>query len=261
MGDVMRYEYKLDRPDFTVKNIDILNVARPKDYIHIHRDGRCKHGFVYTVSGTMCYEIFDSEQVFYANKGEIMFFPKDCVYSGRYFEEDTEIKIIQFDIEGDILPPYLKCPGRIDFPEAGKMIEDFFDPIQNHIMGHPFYYLSCVYELLWQIDESFAKLPAKYKKLGAALTEISEYYYKNEKISYYAGLCDMSEVNFRRLFRQYTGRSPIEYRNDIRLDIAKIKLSSGEYNVSEASEEVGFSNLSFFIRLYKKKFGYTPKKE
>jgi len=68
-------------------------------------------------------------------------------------------------------------------------------------------------------------------------------------------------VNFRRLFRGYTGSSPIEYRNDLRLSSARAKLQSGEYNVTEAAESCGFSNLSFFIRLYKKKFGYTPKQE
>jgi len=71
----------------------------------------------------------------------------------------------------------------------------------------------------------------------------------------------MSEVNFRRLFREYTGMSPIDYRNDLRLKNARAMLASGEYNVTEAAEASGFSNLPFFIRLYKKKFGHTPKKE
>ena len=83
----------------------------------------------------------------------------------------------------------------------------------------------------------------------------------HQKISYYADLCGMSEAGFRRLFREYMGVSPVDYRNDIRLINARNKLQSGEYNVSEAAYESGFSNLSFFIRLYKKKFGYTPKKE
>ena len=71
----------------------------------------------------------------------------------------------------------------------------------------------------------------------------------------------MSEVNFRRLFKEYTGMSPIDYRNDLRLKNAKNMLQSGEYNVTEAATASGFSNLSFFIRLYKKKYGHTPKKE
>lgn len=257
----MRYEYKLERPNFTVKNIDILNVARSRGFTHIHKDGRMKHGIIFTASGTMKYDMLSLGESYYVKRGELIFIPKDCVYSGTYFDDNTEIKIVQFDIEGEAIPQYMKSPGIIDIPEVAKMIEEFFNPIKNHVQGHPFYYLSCLYDLLWRIDESFHLLPSKYKKLGAALTELTEYYYKNEKVSYYAELCEMSEVNFRRLFREYTGCSPIEYRNDIRLNEAKIKLLSGEYNVSEVAEITGFSNLSFFIRLYKKKFGYTPKKE
>ena len=103
--------------------------------------------------------------------------------------------------------------------------------------------------------------PGPGKKLQAALSEIAEYWYKNESVAYYAELCNMSEVNFRRLFKEYTGLSPIDYRNDVRLSKARSKLQSGEYNVSEVAEICGFSNLSFFIRVYKKKYGYTPKKE
>ena len=57
------------------------------------------------------------------------------------------------------------------------------------------------------------------------------------------------------------GLSPVEYRNNLRLQSAKLKLESGEYNVSETAEACGFSNLSFFIRLYKKTYGCTPKKQ
>ena len=91
------------------------------------------------------------------------------------------------------------------------------------------------------------------------MTEIVGNWNENRKVSYYAELCDMSETNFRRLFGEYMGMSPIDYRNDIRLINAKAMLQSGEYNVSEAAFESGFSNLSFFIRLYKKKYGHTPK--
>ena len=105
------------------------------------------------------------------------------------------------------------------------------------------------------------KIPKKYRKLQAALSELTEHSEDNHTVSHYANLCNMSEVNFRRLFREYTGRTPIEYRNDIRLGNAKNKLRSGEYNVSEVADLCGFSNLSFFIRLYKQKYGYTPKKE
>lgn len=133
--------------------------------------------------------------------------------------------------------------------------------MQSHAFGHPFYVQSCFYQLLWQIDEHCTKLPSRYKKLLPALNTLSAQPEERNPIHHYAALCKMSEPNFRRLFREYTGQSPVEYRNGLRLSAARAKLQSGEYTVSEAAEASGFSNLSFFIRLYKKKYGITPKQE
>ena len=261
-GDPMKYQYQLKEPQFRVENIDIQNVSRPKDYKHTFRNGRFKHGFIYTVSGRMQDVFQEKDQSdICVNAGELIFIPKNTVYTGIYLEENTEIKIVQFDLSGGTLPDYLSAPVKIDLPKAGELIEAFFKPSENRTSGHPFYYLSCLYDLLWQIDESDSKIPAKFKNLQPALSEITEHWNESRSVADYAKLCNMSEVNFRRLFKEYTRLSPIDYRNDLRLSNARSKLQSGEFNVSEAAELCGFSNLSFFIRLYKKKYGHTPKKE
>ena len=257
----MKYQFFFNEPNFKVENIDIQTVSRPKGYKHSFKNGRTKHGFIYTVSGVMCDAFSENAERIYAEAGELVFIPQNSVYTGTYLEENTEIKIVQFDIFSGELPEYLSRPTKIEIPNVGEAIESFFEPTENRRTNHPFYYLSRLYSLLWQIDESFSRLPPKYKRLRAALTEITENWNKNESVAYYAEICDMSEGGFRRLFREYTGMSPVEYRNDLKLKNAKNKLQSGEYNVSEVAELCGFTNLSFFIRLYKKKFGYTPKKE
>lgn len=258
----MKYQYYLQEPNFRVNNIDVQTVSRPKNYKHSFRGGREKHGFIYTVSGKMLNSFQGEEPTeLCAEKGELIFIPKGSVYTGTYLEENTKIKIIQFDLISGELPYYLSSPTKIALPDAYERMEAFFRPTDHHVSYHPFYYLSRLYELLWRIDEANTEIPKKYKKLHAALSALAAHWDQNEKVSHYAALCDMSEANFRKLFREYTGSSPIDYRNDIRLTNARNKLQSGEYNVSEAAYESGFSNLSFFIRLYKKKYGYTPKKE
>lgn len=258
----MRLQYDLKEPDFTVGNIDIVNVSRPKNYKHSYRNGRTKHGFIYTVNGAMRDDFLTGEpQSITAKESELVFIPKGTAYYGTYLEDDTEIKIVQFDLEKGRLPEYLSHPVKLSVPGAGELIEAFFSRYDGNSAGHPFFFLSCLYDLLWRIDGSYNKIPSKFKKLTPALHRMATSPEQAEPIALYADICGISEVTFRRLFREYTGRSPIEYRNDVRLDKARSLLQSGEYNVSEAAELCGFSNLSFFIRLYKKKYGHTPKKE
>lgn len=258
----MKFQYSLREPDFRVGNIDVQTVSRPKGYKHSFKDGREKHGFIYVVSGKMLDSFTDcGVKALQSAKGELIFIPKGSVYTGVYLEENTKIKIVQFDISSGSLPEYLLEPVKIELPNALELIDAFFNPFENHTAYHPFYYLSCIYNLLLKIDESYSKIPTKYKKLQPALSEIVERWNENQKVSYYAKLCNMSEPNFRRLFREYMGISPIDYRNNVRLVNAKAMLQSGEYNVSEAAFDSGFTNLSFFIRIYKKKYGHTPKEE
>ena len=232
----MKFQYYFQEPDLIVKNIDIQTVSRPKSYRHSFRNGRTKHGFIYIVSGAM-EDVFSTEgkKSLICRAGELIFIPKGSIYTGIYLEENTKIKIIQFDLESGVLPEYMNTPVKIQLPNAGELIEAFFQPVERHLFHHPFYYFSCLYRLLWEIDKNDTSLPKKYKRLQAALSEMVTYFDQNKAISYYAALCDMSEVNFRRLFREYIGMSPIDYRNELRLNNARALLKSGEYNVSEAA--------------------------
>ena len=258
----MKYKYYSDAAPFVAKNVDIQTVTRPNGYTHTHKNGRPKHGFIFTAEGSIRYDISGRERkTITAGASELVFIPSETVYSSTYLGENTTIKIIQFDICEGTQPEYLTVPEKISFPDARERIHSFFSFAENGLPSHPFYYLRCLYDLLYHVDEAYSGIPSKYGKLKPALSELSERCEENEPISYYATLSGMSEVNFRRLFKEYTGKSPIEYRNDIRLSKAQIRLRSGEFNVAEAAESLGFSNLSFFIRLYKKRFGHTPKKE
>lgn len=257
----MKHTYFLDNPNFIIKNIHFENVVRDKGFKY-HYKCRQHSAFIYVVSGMMQYVFTnDSKKPFFVNANELLFVPQNSDYVGTYYEENTEIKLIQFDILGEDIPSYLQTYQKIQFPKIVESVNDFFEPLKTGTSIHPFYCLSKLYELLWLIDSNCAKPPSKYQKLQPAFSEIAAHFEKNEKISYYASLCGISETTFRKLFHEYTGQSPITYRNRIRLNDAKRKLQSGVYTVSEVAELTGFTNLSFFTRLYKAEFGHTPKDE
>ena len=252
----MRFFSRQQQPDFSVAYIDIMNMSGPKNHRYSCRNGRKNHGFIYTVRGSMRYDFLNETPAqLFTIPGTLLYIPKDCAYSTTYLENDTEHKTVQFDLLTGTLPEYLSAPRIIPLPNTEGILDAFF----RHQGTHLFYRLSCLHHLLWQIDICCSGLPVKYKRLLPAITDLSDHCEESHPISHYAELCGMSEVNFRRLFREYTGKSPIEYRNDQRLENARSRIQSGEYSVSEAAETVGFTNLSFFTRLYKQKYGHTPK--
>lgn len=73
-------------------------------------------------------------------------------------------------------------------------------------------------------------------------------------------LSGINEVKLRRLFTQVFGKGIYEYYNHLRMQEAASLLRQGSTSVSEIGYQLGFSNLSYFGRLFERHFGLKPKK-
>lgn len=62
-----------------------------------------------------------------------------------------------------------------------------------------------------------------------------------------------------RRFRQYTGYTMTEYLNQIRLQQAAFQLQHTDNTILSVCNNVGFSSVSYFNKLFKKTYGVTPK--
>lgn len=71
-------------------------------------------------------------------------------------------------------------------------------------------------------------------------------------------LCFISEVYFRRLFKKQFGMTPIEYRNQLRLNRARQHLEYSEISIQEISNILGYATVSHFIKAFKDLFGVSP---
>ncbi len=68
----------------------------------------------------------------------------------------------------------------------------------------------------------------------------------------------MSETKLKRGFKQVFGKPVFNFLKGRRLDTARKMLLSGEWNVTEASMEVGYSSISHFSHIFQKEFGVSP---
>ena len=79
----------------------------------------------------------------------------------------------------------------------------------------------------------------------------------DQTLTAWALQANVSSRTLSRLFRQELGVSLVEYRQQVRMLAALIKLAKGE-PVTRVSMSVGFSSLSAFHRLFRKNFSTTP---
>lgn len=82
---------------------------------------------------------------------------------------------------------------------------------------------------------------------------------KNEKIKRYSDACGISESGFYAAFKAWSGRTPAEYRNEMRINAARSMLKNSALTVTEISQRVGFDDQYYFSRLFKKMTGVSPR--
>jgi AraC-like DNA-binding protein len=73
-----------------------------------------------------------------------------------------------------------------------------------------------------------------------------------------AAMVNMTVVTFSRLIKQQTGKTFVEFVNELRLGVATRKLIETNESISEICFVCGFNNISNFNRIFKKSKNCTP---
>lgn len=73
-----------------------------------------------------------------------------------------------------------------------------------------------------------------------------------------AAACGYTRDHFSRLFKHYTGISPLSYQTSLKITAAAEALLHPGTTVAEAAETAGFCDQNYFARLFKKETGLTP---
>ena len=87
---------------------------------------------------------------------------------------------------------------------------------------------------------------------------INSHYAENLTASELAARAFMSYSYFSRCFARVTGKNFKQYLNTTRINRAEKELYTTDKSVTRIAADCGFSNLSYFISVYKKHKGVTP---
>lgn len=63
-----------------------------------------------------------------------------------------------------------------------------------------------------------------------------------------------------RIFKEYTGKTPIEYINSVRIENICYEIKLGHKNITEAATDNGYNDISYFCKVFKKHKGMSAQK-
>lgn len=106
------------------------------------------------------------------------------------------------------------------------------------------------------VNISHTRLTLERNDVARILAYLEENFDRPIRIGSLAADMGFSESQLRRVFKEQTGFSPVDYLNHLRVQKAEIMLKSSEFTITEIAEKVGIYDTAYFSRLYKK---YTKK--
>jgi len=258
----------------------------PKHYrnmlVHWHEEME----FTKVRSGRLCYDI---DQVHYELKeGDILLISPDTLHSAhQYADQEACTSSVVFHLRlagietedsctrryvrpirtgevrfAPVVSPEDPCYAQLDacFEAMWTCREPELAYRELQFKAQVFAFLQC----LWQLSACRAVEPPRrtlrmYEdKLKLALAYIQEHYPEPITVAKLAQLCGFSQVHFMNIFKAAIGSTCIEYLVEYRLAIAALHLEETDHSVTRISLDVGFQNISYFNRAFKRQYGMTP---
>lgn len=261
--------------DFDIRIKELLLVHR-NTFVHRfkwteYRTGRIIDGATFCVSGRAVFDYGDNS--FELSAGQGVFLPASSSYVVRCESEEPFIHYtMNFTLEreeaaeqtafSEILAGNLRHITSSE--NAGIYLPKFAELLsvwQSKKSGYRVMSKALVYEILYLYFTDAGRVHRnkdEYNKLLPAKRILDDDYAGSQSVTELAGVCGMSETSFRRMFAKVFAMPPTEYRINKRILRAKDLLLSGQYSVSEAASEVGFSDPNYFTRVFRAREGISP---
>lgn len=137
-------------------------------------------------------------------------------------------------------------------------IEEYYSPyVADQVSRH------FTHEIKRSYTSSFLKNSPQNTHDDESIIEIQEWLHScyNEEITLesLAEKFDFSTRSLNRRFKQATGKSPMQYLQQIRMENAQELLKTSNLSIAEVAFSVGYPDNSYFSALFRKSISLTPK--
>lgn len=199
--------------------------------------------------------------------GDLVYLPEGTRYSSvSTGEPDVEYYVVHLSFRTDKQGirfdqrygmQKIEVPSGID---AGKAVTEMYALLESGEVGNRLLALEQFYRLFGALLPTLkeAEAPNCSPCVIKALAYIESHCCEDFSVAELAKECYVSESRLYHLFRAEMHKSPVEYKNEMKI-LRSIEYLKNEYtSVEEISASLGFRSAAYFRRLFKKITQMTP---
>lgn len=230
--------------------------------------------FYYVVTGGV--KLLCNSETNWINSGETAFINWCEPHKSLEFKDNTLFYVIQIDLasiagENETINNFFnllksncnKIPLKIINNDL--IYNCFTNLINEYIIKQQGYQLIILSEIIkilaliirYNIDSNSKVNQLNLKLINKIFLFISSNYNKNFKLSNLADKLGISVQYMCKIFKQHTGTTIIKFINDVRCSRANSLILKG-HSITGAALSVGYNDVNYFSRVYKKIYGKSP---
>lgn len=211
-----------------------------------------------------------------AEPGDFVLLSQSDTHNVDYVDDIVVFLVIKIQ-QGIFSPKLNRILETIDFPAVGKLNEEeldyigvsiekmqkakekihdkvLFDDIMCGMLENLLLYIIGINNEIRYKEYS----QSKSKNMIDAIVYLRKNYNQDISLKELAERFGYSCNYFGNKFKEITGKSFVDYLNDMRLLNAFNKIATSDMPLEDISGEVGYENFSYFYRKFKQKYGFTP---
>jgi len=231
-------------------------------------DPKKQHLMLYLINCSAVYTLKDGREITVPGNS-VVYTPEGCEYSVRFTDCDESggynaigINFKLYDEDGEAFA--FEDDVRVYAVNNVNSASESFNRIAEeyrYAAYSPMKVTGLFYILLSDIGcyyHTKHNVLPKYNVIATGINMLESANICDMKINDIARTCNVSPIYFRKLFKEYSGMTPMDYKLNAMIGQAKQHLTYSERSVAEIAEMLGFSSATYFCRMFKKKTGVTP---
>lgn len=201
---------------------------------------------------------------FFAPQNSVVCLPEGSDYSVLNSDcnlSDQDAYLIEFHIKKDGKSlSFAPHPFIINTMFPGGLSHAIKDVVRTYEMPikSPISILSSVCEVLSILGKEKKLQNKNYSAISQGIKLIEKDPFKDISMEEIAEICKISSSAFRRNFKKYVGKSPIQYRTDLRIKTMQFILENSNITIEDMSELLGIDNIPYIYKMFKKNVGLSP---